>query len=174
VRVLRHRVACALGGLLLLPQVYCMIVPTEAWPYTSAPMFAWDVDDDTPRYRLVFIATDADGNERELSFKEDARIVEQQAQRAFFARVYGSADRDSPWGRLDRKGDDEAFHARLEDYLTQLLNQSRRVQKKLKQPQPTTLRLEIHRVAGPWGDGAVHAVAEVERRGGDVAYRSLR
>ena len=143
----------------LLPTLGGLIVPYEEFPYTSVPMFAHYVGDDTARYRFRFIVRNgADQQERELRATE-LGLGGLEFSRYFFS-VYGSIEPFSPFTR--HTGDDrESFEARLGEFFhrvsTELKRRDRNVWQELSH-----IRLEIARLDRKNYDAAIHVVGHYE------------
>ncbi len=79
----------------LLPNMWAFVDPFETFPYTSAPMFAHYVGEDTPRYRFRFMA-ESGGEEQEIR-ATDLGLAGVEFTRYFFGHVYGSTDPTTPY-----------------------------------------------------------------------------
>lgn len=93
------------------PNLWAIVSPYEDWPYTSLPMYAHYVDQDTPRYRFIFVGEFADGGEEEVTAYSVG--VDYAAMRFFLMYVYGSVETAaSPFNRFPND-DRAAFEDRL-------------------------------------------------------------
>ena len=112
--------AVALAVLVLGPFVVAVVRPFEAWPWTSAPMYAHKVSDDTSLWRF-HIMLELGGREpqRELDWRKVLRMYTHHAWRGFFADVYGSADPES--AHAFRGDDAERFEARCSAWFARLV-----------------------------------------------------
>jgi hypothetical protein len=79
---------------ILAPNLWALIHPYEDWPYSSLPMYAHYVGEDTPRFKFVFVAELEDGREKEVSPYSIG--LDYAAMRFFFKYVYGSVEPGLP------------------------------------------------------------------------------
>jgi hypothetical protein len=80
---------------ILIPNLYVVIKGNENFPFSSCPMFAHYIGDETQFYNFKFIGTFKD-TEKILppSFGNDGEIM---SLRFFFSKVYGSPQTHSPF-----------------------------------------------------------------------------
>jgi hypothetical protein len=157
--VLRDLCAALFIVAFLLPNLLGLIVPYEEFPYTSVPMFAHYVGDDTGRYRFRFVVqTGADREERELRATE-LGLGGLEFSRYFFS-FYGSIEPFSPFSH--HRGDTrEAFEARLSGFfgkvVTELKRRDREAWRSLSR-----IRLEIARLGHTNHDAQSHVVGHYD------------
>jgi hypothetical protein len=137
----RLKVLYALGiwAFALAPGVAGLVWSFEAWPLTSAPMFAHYVTEQTPRYTFAFVAEPA---ERELDTRP-TRIHTFFFSRLFFTSAYGAADPGSPLGHIP-DDDREAFESRVGRFFERTEAHLRA--KKRWPKKAARIRLEVRRV----------------------------
>ena len=139
----------------LLPNLWAFVDPYETFPYTSAPMFAHYVGEDTPRYRFRFVAEQG-GKETEIR-ATDLSLDGVEFTRYFFGHVYGSSDPDAPFAVA---GEDTPadFEARLSAFF-------RNVQTVLERRDATQLsglRLEVVRLDADNYDAEVRLIGHYD------------
>ena len=121
----------------LIPNLYVVVKGSENFPFSSCPMFAHYIGDETQMYNFKFIGT-FENTEKVLppSFGTDGEIM---SMRFFFSKVYGSSQTNSPF-TIAQNDSKELFEERLTTYFKNYLNSL---------PDPTTgaglqtIRLEM-------------------------------
>jgi hypothetical protein len=120
-----------------------MASPLEAWPFTSAPMFARYQARRAPLYYIRWWVEQA-GTRRPLVPKVDLGIGELPFRRGYFSAYYGSTDAAHPGGHFPDDGE-AAFLARQSEYCARLRGAwSRRWQA----PAPDFALTVVERTAG--------------------------
>ena len=139
----------------LLPNLWAFVDPYETFPYTSAPMFAHYVGEDTPRYRFRFV-TESGGEEHELR-ATDLGLAGVEFTRYFFGHVYGSTDPTTPFAIA---GEDTPadFEARLSAFFGDVQTVLERQNAK----QLSGLRLELVRLDADNRDADVWVVGHYD------------
>lgn len=139
----------------LLPNLWAFVDPYETFPYTSAPMFAHYVDEDTPRYRFRFV-TEGGGEEHELR-ATDLGLAGVEFTRYFFGHVYGSTDPTTPFAVAG--GDTPAeFEARLSAFFRDV----QAVLERRDAKQLSGIRLEVVRLDADNRDANVRVVGHYD------------
>jgi hypothetical protein len=139
----------------LLPNAVALFIPYEEFPYTSAPMFAHYVTDNTPRYRFRFFAEYPNGHASQEIRAADLKLNGTMFSRYFFGSVYGSIEPLSPYGHY---GNDtrETFEKRLTEFFhsaTIVLNQRPEAPSAIGR-----IRLEVAQLDKGNRDSAAHIV----------------
>lgn len=137
----RDLLAAAFITAFLVPNLATLVIPFEQFPFSSAPMFAHYVSDDTPRYRFRFMVEPPDGRKTWELLGRDLGMHNVEFGRYFFGSVYGSIDPVSPYGH---HGHDtrEAFEARLSEFFDKLVSVWER-RRSEPFPRPAAIRLEL-------------------------------
>jgi len=141
--------------LFLLPHVATLVLPYEEYPYTSAPMFAHYVGEDTPLYRIRLVAERADGSEREIH-ATDFGLNGVEFTRQFFGAIYGSIDPYSPFGHHGDETRDE-FERRLSDFFPRLVTALERRSPGMLEQVPQ-IRVDVARLDASNREALVHVV----------------
>jgi hypothetical protein len=139
----------------LLPNVIALFIPYEEFPYTSAPMFAHYVGDNTPVYRFRFIGEFQDERVAREIRAADLNMNGVPFSRYFFGSVYGSIDPLSPFGRYV-----STTPAEFEQRLTTFFGSLTTVLKKQSQAEwpLSRIRLEVVRLNRENRDSIIHTV----------------
>ena len=92
-----HRLGAALLVATILGlELHAVLGPYEAWPFTSAPMFARYQTPGAPVFELSFYVEDPEGVTVELEPLRHLGIGELGFRRHFFSHYYGSTDPAHP------------------------------------------------------------------------------
>jgi len=155
----RELCATVFIGAFLLPTLAGFIVPYEEFPYTSVPMFAHYVGDDTARYRFRFIVQVGDDQqERELRATE-LGLGGLEFSRYFFS-VYGSIEPFSPFSH-HRDDDRATFEERLSEFFGRVATELKRRDQNAWH-RLSHIRLEIARLNSKSYDSETHVVGHYE------------
>ncbi len=97
----------------LVPNLYAVVQGNENFPFSSCPMFAHYIGEETQLYNFKFVGT-YNNVEKILppSFGNDGEVM---SMRFFFAKVYGSSLKKSPF-TVTADDDRILFEKRLSDY----------------------------------------------------------
>ncbi len=103
----------------LIPNLYVVVKGNEIFPFSSCPMFAHYIGDETQMYNFKFIGT-FENAEKVLSpsFGTDGEIM---SMRFFFSKVYGSSQSNSPFS-IAENDSKQLFEERLTIYFENYLH----------------------------------------------------
>jgi hypothetical protein len=155
-----HLLAMLFIIVFLAPNLVALVIPYEEFPYTSAPMFAHYVGEETPRYRFHFIAVFVNGQAAQEIYATDLGLNGVGFSRYFLGSMYGSIDPRSPFGH---HGEDTeaAFENRLSGFFRRMMTVlARRGYPAL--PQVSGIRLEVARLNDKNEDAELHMVGRYD------------
>lgn len=120
--------------LILLPNVASIYLGRESFPYTNAPMFGHYVGEMAYFYDIKFLIDSSGVTERIFpSYDTPNQSIDYLDQRLFFNSVYGSAEKNPPFGYFN-PDTSTAFESRMSAFFLACF-------KYLSTEKPTALRV---------------------------------
>ena len=111
-RLWTSKYAILIWTVVLVPNIFAIYFGVASFPYTCAPMFAHQVNDDSTLCVLKFEGSNAC---RTVDLEDNYGRSEVFFVRYFFSKVYGSSDAVSPFDtRLS--DDSKYFQQRMDDF----------------------------------------------------------
>lgn len=108
----KSRYAILTWAIVLLPNLFAIYFGEASFPYTCAPMFAHQVNDDS---KLCVFRFEGSNACETVDLEDNYGRSEIFFVRYFFSKVYGSSDEVSPFDtRLSDNKED--FHNRMDDF----------------------------------------------------------
>ena len=108
----KSKYAIVIWAIVLVPNLFAIYFGVASFPYTCAPMFAHQINDDSKLCVFKFEGSNAC---KTVDLEDNYGRSETFFVRYFFSKVYGSADAVSPFDtRLSDNHTD--FHQRMNDF----------------------------------------------------------